>query len=144
MIHPEVLPLELQLPSLLVLGLFLAWVVRLIRQQRLNLRDSLIWLLTTLAALFVTAFPELLVRGAHLIGVQVPANAIFGVGLLYLAVNVLTVTIAVSSNAARVRRLSQECALLRAEIAALRGGDAVAVATEDERRRRAGTAATGS
>jgi hypothetical protein len=118
--RPEVLPLELQVIGLGVLLTFLAWVVRLIRTQRLSLRDSLLWFLTTLAALMVTAFPRLLVIAADAVGIQVPANAIFGVGILYLAVNVLSVTLLASTNAARVRRIAQECALLRAEVAALR------------------------
>jgi hypothetical protein len=114
------LPLEIQVISLGVLAAFSAWVLWLIRTQRLHLRESLIWLLTTLAAVAVTAFPQLLVWGAHLVGVQVPANALFGAGILYLAVNVLAVTISASTNTTRVRRLAQECALLRADIEALR------------------------
>lgn len=116
----SILPIEIQLLSLTVLLAFSAWVVWLIRNQRLHLRESLIWLLTTLAAIAVTAWPELLVRGSRLIGVQVPANALFGAGLLYLAVNVLAVTIAISQNTTGVRRLAQECALLRAEVTELR------------------------
>lgn len=116
----QILPVELQVPSLAVLVLFLGWVLRLIRTHRLSVRDSLVWLLTTLAAIAVTAFPSLLVRAAHLVGVQVPANAIFGAGLLYLAVNVLAVTLGVSATTERTRRLAQECALLRAELDALR------------------------
>lgn len=122
---PEaILPLEVQIVSLAVLGAFCAWVVWLIRSRRLHLRESLIWLLTTLAAIAVTAFPDLLAWGAHLLGIQVPANALFGAGLLYLAVNVLAVTISVSTNTTRTRRLAQECALLRAEIDALRAAAA--------------------
>jgi hypothetical protein len=115
-----ILPLEFQLVSLAVLLAFSGWVVWLIRSQRLHLRESLIWLLTTLAAIAVTAFPQLLVRGAQLLGIQVPSNALFGAGLLYLAVNVLSVTIGVSGNTTRLRRLAQECALLRAELDELR------------------------
>jgi cell division protein FtsB len=63
----------------------------------------------------------MLVAGAELIGVKVPSNAVFGIGLLYVTLNVLSVTIAASSSAAQVRRLAQECALLRAELEALRG-----------------------
>jgi hypothetical protein len=115
-----ILPVEIQLLSLTVLVAFSGWVLWLIRTQRLHLRESLIWLLTTLLAIAVTAWPELLVRGSKLIGVQVPANALFGAGLLYLAVNVLAVTIAMSQNTTGVRRLAQECALLRAEVTELR------------------------
>ena len=120
MFHPEILPPELQLPSLAVLVLFLGWVVHLIRRQQLSLRDSLLWLLSTVVAILLTAFPRALVAAARLLGVQVPSNAVFGIGLLYVALNVLSVTIGASASAARVRRLSQECALLRAEIDALR------------------------
>jgi hypothetical protein len=130
MLHPEILPPEVQLPSLVVQVLFLAWVVRLVRRQQLSVRDSLLWLLTTLAALLATAFPTLLVAGAGLVGVRVPSNAVFGLGLLYVALNVLSATIAVSANAARLRRLAQECALLRAEVEALRGRAAAPPAAE--------------
>ncbi len=115
-----VLPVQIQLLSLAVLFAFSGWVAWLIRTQRLHLRDSLMWLLTTIAAIAVTAFPQLLVLAARALGIQVPSNALFGAGLLYLAVNVLSVTIAVSGNTSRVRRLAQECALLRAELDALR------------------------
>jgi hypothetical protein len=118
--HDSILPVEIQLLSLAVLLVFTAWVLWLIRTQKLHLREALIWLLTTAAAVVVTAFPGLLAWGARLVGIQVPANALFGAGLLYLAVNVLAVTIAVSTNTTRVRRLAQESALLRAEVAALR------------------------
>lgn len=120
MTSSHILPFELQLPSLAVLALFLAWVLRLIRTHRLSLRDSLVWLLSTLAAILVTAFPSLLQRVATLVGIQVPANALFGAGLLYLALNVLAVTLGASASSERVRRLAQECALLRAELDALR------------------------
>ncbi len=116
---PSFLPLELQLLSLAVLVSFLAWVIELIRTQRLSVRDSLAWLLTTLAAIAVTAFPALMAAAAELVGIHVPSNAVFGAGLLYLGVNVLAITIAGSSTAATTRRLAQECALLRAEVARL-------------------------
>ncbi len=114
------LPIEIQLVALAILIAFSGWVVWLIRTQRLHLRESLIWLVTTLAAMAVTAFPQVLAWAAAALGIKVPANALFGGGLLYLAVNVLAVTIGVSRNTNDVRRLAQECALLRAELDELR------------------------
>ncbi len=118
--HQEILPLGMQLGSLAILFAFLAWVLRLIRAERLSLRDSLLWLTTTLAATVVTAFPELLGLLARAVGIQVPANALFAAGLLYLAVNVLSVTLVASASSHRIRTLAQECALLRAELEALK------------------------
>jgi len=132
----EVLPLGMQLGALAILACFLGWVVWLIRTEQLSLRDSLLWLLTTLAATVVTAFPELLGALSRAIGVQVPANALFGAGLLYLAINVLSVTLVASSSSHRIRRLAQECALLRAELDELRAGrgaDQLPARPDDER-----------
>ena len=116
----EIVPPGLQILSIAVLVAFLLWVVRLVRTQRLSLRDCLVWVVTTMLATAVAAFPILLVKATHLLGFQVPSNALFGAAVLYLAVNVLVNTVASSQNAARVRRLAQECAALRAELEAER------------------------
>jgi hypothetical protein len=114
------IPFELQVISIAVLAAFLLWVLRLVRTQRLSLRDSLVWVVTTLVATMVALFPGILVQAAHLLGFQIPSNALFGAAVLYLAVNVLVNTVAGSQNAARLRRLAQECAALRAEVDLLR------------------------
>jgi hypothetical protein len=75
---------------------------------------------TTLFATVVALFPGILVTAAHLLGFQIASNALFGAAVLYLAVNVLVNTVAGSQNAARIRRLAQECASLRAELDRLR------------------------
>ena len=116
----ELIPFELQAISIAVLAVFLLWVLRLVRSQRLSLRDSLVWVLTTLVATVVALFPGILMQAAHLLGFQVASNALFGAAVLYLAVNVLVNTVAGSQNAARIRRLAQECASLRAELEAAR------------------------
>jgi hypothetical protein len=103
-----------------VLLAFLGWVTNLVRHHRLSLRDSLLWLTSTLAALVVALFPQLLVWIARALQVEVPANALFTLTFLYVLVNLLSITLAVSSNSARVRRLTQECALLRAELQLLK------------------------
>jgi hypothetical protein len=112
----DIIPVELQVVSIVVLSIFLLWVLRLVRTQRLSLRDSLVWVVTTLVATLVALFPGILVRASHLFGFQVASNALFGAAVLYLAVNVLVNTVAGSQNAARIRRLAQECAALRAEL----------------------------
>jgi hypothetical protein len=118
----DLIPPALQAVSVAVLAAFLLWVVRLVRTQRLSLRDSLVWVTTTLVATVVALFPGILVWSAHVLGFQVPSNALFGAAVLYLAVNVLVNTVAGSQNAARIRRLTQECAALRAELDAARAG----------------------
>jgi hypothetical protein len=114
------LPLGAQLLGLAALALLLGWVVSLVRSQRLGLRESLLWIASTTAALILLAVPSSLGALARLLGVQVPANVLFAVAFLYVLVNVLWITIAVGRNAERTRRLAQECAALRAELERLR------------------------
>jgi hypothetical protein len=122
MTDPQLVPVGLQLALGLILVAFLGWVVQLIRKQRLSLRESLLWLVSTLIALCLVAFPPVLQKFAVMAGVKVPSNALFGGAFLYVLVNLLSMTLAVSRNAVHARRLSQECALLRAEIEQLRAG----------------------
>lgn len=117
--HP-ILPLELQVFGAAVLVGFLARLVYLVRYQRLSLRDSLLWLVSTGVALVFTLFPRSLVWVAGALRIEVPANALFALAFVYVLLNLLSLTIGLSGNASRVRRVTQECALLRAEIEALR------------------------
>jgi hypothetical protein len=107
--------------AIAVLLAFLGWVTNLVRHHRLSLRDSLLWLLSTVAALAVAVFPQLLVWTARALQIELPSNALFTLTFLYVLVNLLSTTLAISSNAANVRRLTQECALLRAELDRLKG-----------------------
>jgi len=118
--NQPLLPLELQIVACATLVVFSGWVLYLVRFRQLSLRESFLWLLSTAIVLLFGLFPWLLQNLARAIGVQVPSNALFALAILYLTLNVLSLTIAVSDGAARARRLAQECALLRAELEAIR------------------------
>jgi hypothetical protein len=118
---------HLRLFAIAVLLALLVWVARLVRHNHLSLRDSLVWLLSTALALFVTLFPAILGWTARLLQIELPSNALFVLTFVYVLLNLLAVTIGVSQSAVRTRRLAQECAVLRAELrllqAKLRDGD---------------------
>lgn len=114
------LPLELQVVACGTLLAFFLWVVYLVRFHRLSLRDSLLWMLSTVAVFVLALFPRLLQAMARALTIKVPSNALFALAILYLTLNVLSLTIALSSSASRTRRLTQECALLRGELEGLR------------------------
>ncbi len=119
MTHP-LLPLGLQVLACGTLLLFFGWVVYLVRFHRLSLRDSLLWMLSTVAVFVLALFPRLLQALARALAVEVPSNALFALAILYLTLNVLSLTIALSNSTSRTRRLTQECALLRGELEGLR------------------------
>jgi len=112
----ELLPFELQVVACATLLAFSGWVLYLVRYKCLSLRDSLVWLLSTGIVLVFAVYPRFLETVARAIAVQVPANALFALAIVYLALNVLSLTIALSNSQTRARRIAQECALLRAEL----------------------------
>ena len=117
--NQPLLPPALQLFACGTLLAFFAWVVFLVRSQRLSLRDSLLWIVSTAGVFVLTLFPRLLQRMAQALSIEVPSNALFALAILYLTLNVLSLTIALSNSASRARRLMQEAALLRGELEAL-------------------------
>ena len=86
-------------------------------------RRALFRLVGPLVAAVLALFPGVLFWTSSILGFKTPSNALLAAAVLYLAVNVLFNTVASSVNAARLRRLTQECALLRAEVEALRARD---------------------
>jgi hypothetical protein len=118
-VSQPLLPPGLQILACGTLLTFFGWVVFLVRSHRLSLRDSLLWILSTAAVFFLTLFPSVLKRLAEAVAIEVPSNALFALAILYLTLNVLSLTIALSNSASRARRLTQESALLRGEIETL-------------------------
>jgi len=119
MTHP-LLPLELQIVACITLIAFFGWVLRLVRLDRLSLRDSFMWLMSTAVVMLLALFPQLLQAFARTVAIEVPSNALFALAIFYLTLNVLSLTIARSNASTGARRLAQECALLRTELDAIR------------------------
>jgi hypothetical protein len=112
----EIVPLRLQLFTAVSIGILVVWIGILLRANRLSLRDSLLWLLSTCGALIFALFPGVLVFFAHALGITVPVNAAFALGFLYVVANLITITLKTSSNSVALRRIAQEVGLLRAEL----------------------------
>jgi hypothetical protein len=104
---------RIALLGLLGCAVLLVVIVELVRNNRLELKYSLLWLLTGTALIFVGLQPQLLERLARLLGIQVPANALFVLGLVFLIWIILYLTVAISHLMRRTRILAQQLALLR-------------------------------
>ena len=113
-------PPRLHLLSAIAVLVIVIWIALLVRENRLSLRDSLLWLVSTLVALAFALFPPLLVIVARSLQIAVPVNAAFALGLLYVVANLISLTLKASENSVATRRVIQEVGLLRAEIQSLR------------------------
>jgi hypothetical protein len=93
---------------------FMAFILELIRRDRLQERYSVVWFVAGLGMLAGAAFPGLLGTVADLMGVRDTNVALFSIILLLLLGLALNFSVIMSRQAAQITRLAQERALEKA------------------------------
>ncbi|HOJ32343.1 MAG TPA: DUF2304 domain-containing protein [Candidatus Hydrogenedentes bacterium] len=124
MIYPEQLGFQsIHRIGLLFFGLGLAvMVLELVRRDLLREKYALLWLITAGVGLFVGVFPQIIIILSSLFRFQYLTVIVVG-ALVFLFGLVLSFTIVLSRLAERSRRLTQEIALLKHELARLAKSD---------------------
>lgn len=99
--------------------LILVIVVWMLLARRLREKYAAMWLVIGFAVLVLGVFPQLLLGLAGVLGVQVPANLIFALGIVLLLGVSLHLSWELSQAEDEIRRLAEEAAIARAEIQGL-------------------------
>jgi len=94
----------------------LATIFFLLRSHRLKEKYAVLWALVGIACLILVAFPNLLSLITSLVGIQVGSNLLFTLAILLLLGICLQLSLEVSSQEDKVRKLAEEAAILRAEV----------------------------
>ena len=98
---------------ILVVVLFLIYVIRSVKNGTLSIRNSLMWIILSVAmVLSVVALP-LLERFASFLGIEVVTNMLFFIGFVFLLFIVLECTKTISQHNEEIAKLTQEVALLK-------------------------------
>ncbi len=92
--------------------LFFVYVSRLVSQDKLLLKYSLLWMLLAAVAVVCALFPAPLYEFAYLLGFENPSNFIFFLGLFLLMIICLSLSVIISKQAIRIKNLIQDQALL--------------------------------
>ena len=95
--------------AVLILGLIA--IVNLIRKRSLELKYALTWLFLGVALLVVVLVPGLLDMLATALGIYSPMNMVFFLGFLFSIVVIFVLTMSLSNNSNRVRKMAQKIAL---------------------------------
>ena len=90
----------------------LLYVSRLVAQEKLMLKYSLLWLVLAVVLFLAALFPNALFALASLFGFASPSNFIFVIGFFCLIAISLSLTVIVSKQALRIKNLVQRIALL--------------------------------
>lgn len=100
----------------IVVAAFIGFIILLLRRHQLREKYAVLWLVIGVGLLALVLFPELLFWAAALVGIKVPTNLLFAMTLVLLLGVCLHLAWEMSRSEDRIRRLSEEIALLRARV----------------------------
>ncbi len=111
------------LNTVLIIGsvCFFLFIVNMVRTKKLELKYALTWLLTSVSFVVMSIFPGTLYFVAEVLQIELPVNALFLCVIFLLLLMVFALTVAVSRQASRIKKLVQEIALLKGELQELVG-----------------------
>lgn len=114
-----IIPIRLKEVLIVAMILFFIIVLHLLKNKRLALKYTLLWLLTGVVLLLLAIFPQLLVWFAELVGVQSGMNMLYIVLIAFILMIIMSLTSIVSGQTDRIRKLAEANALLEERIRGL-------------------------
>lgn len=102
--------------QIILIGCMLAamfFIIHMVHKKRMSFRYGLGWLMVVISLMFLAAFPRILASFSKLIGIASPMNTLFFLGFCFAILLIFSLSITVSKQADRIRKLSQELAILR-------------------------------
>ncbi|KJS15165.1 MAG: hypothetical protein VR69_14835 [Peptococcaceae bacterium BRH_c4b] len=107
---------RLQLFLIIISFVFAGFIFSLVKKETLELRYTLIWIVTGIILVLIALQPQIVTIVANILGVGLPVNALFLVGILFALIILFTMTIALSKASVRIKRLAQELAILKLDL----------------------------
>ena len=102
--------LRLQIIVAIILVLGLLYVISLVRNNRLELRHAISWILVGITVLILDCFPVLMEKLSELLGIASPVNMMFFLAFL------LVMSVALSIASSSIKKLVQEIGILKARV----------------------------
>lgn len=99
--------------------IIVALVLDLLRRKKIREKYAALWLIVGAATVVLGAFPQLLAIAADTVGVTIPSNLLFALGILFVLGVLLHLSVEISSVEDETRALAEEVAILRAQLEAL-------------------------
>ena len=117
---------RIQIFAVVASGVLLLVVLELVRRRRLMERYALLWLLSGIVLLGLSAFRDLLQTAADLFGIAYPPSALFFIALGFVLLLLLHFSVAVSRLSDQTKVLAQRLALLDERVTGVESPDASA------------------
>lgn len=111
-------------------ALVLIVVIEMLRRRRLRERHAIWWLIAGVLALIAGVFPATLAWAASLIGIEIPINLVFFVGIAILFLVCLQHASELTNLESKTRTLAERVSIMELQLRAFRGEGS----SDDERR----------
>jgi len=101
---------------ILIIILFLLYIGRMLKKGKIEFKYAFLWIGTSLIVLLITVFPSILAFFSSLIGIELPVNLIFFLGIILNLVITFAITASYSKLKEMVYKNTQYISLLENKI----------------------------
>lgn len=112
----------LQIMMLIAVALYFIIVLFLLKKRSLNLKYTLLWLLSGGIMLLLAVFPQILNMFANIVGIYEPTNALFSIICFCIIIILMSLTAIVSKLNEKSKKVIQKMALLEKRVRELEEG----------------------
>ncbi len=113
---PSIIPPRLTLMLIVAIIIYYVIILSLLKHKKLNMKYTLLWLLTGLIMLILVLFPQIMVKFISLVGITSLMNGLFITMIAFLIMLVMSLTSIASRQAQRITKLIQTQALLEKRV----------------------------
>lgn len=110
------LTLKLKTSILIAIVIYFIILFVLLKQKRLALRYTLLWLFSGFVMLMLVLFPQILDGITSLLGIEVESNALFALLFFFNMVIMMSITSVISKQNDYIKHIIQKTALLEKRI----------------------------
>ena len=89
------------------------FIIHMVHRKWMSFRYGLGWLFVVFCLMLLAAFPRILGIFAEIMGIASPMNTLFFFGFCFAVLLIFSLSVTVSKQADKIRKLSQEIAILR-------------------------------
>lgn len=107
---------NIQFIFIVTILIYLGIIVHLLKNKKLNLKYTLLWILSGIILLIITLFPGMMFAISNIMSIKTPINSAFILAGMFVIIILITMTSIVSELNGKIRNLIQEVAILEKKI----------------------------
>lgn len=115
------LPINLRVKLGIALIVYFILILLFLKRRAIELKYTLLWLLAGVCMAILLVFPYTLLTILRILGITDNMNGLFVICIGFLMILCMALTSIVSRQAGKIRRLSQEIAIIERELSETKG-----------------------